>query len=110
MPSESKQDDVNMEIKGQKRGEEDSWEDPAKRLRRGVQQRTGESEAKTEMDVAGIVNEIKAVLEGTSSDESVAVKSLQDAMTEFEVEEGDWKQGRLWRRRAPYRRADRRAA
>ena len=59
-----------------KRGEEDSREAFAKRLRRGVQQKKEESEEKTEMDVADIVNEINAVLEGTLDDETVATKSL----------------------------------
>ena len=88
--SEGKQDDVNMEIKGQKRGDEDAWEELAKRLRRGARERPEESETKTEMDVTGIVEEINAVLEGTLNHENVAIQSLQDVMAEFEVEEVDW--------------------
>jgi hypothetical protein len=45
---------ANMEIEGQKRGEDDTWEALAKRVRQGAQERAEGGEAKAEMDVDDI--------------------------------------------------------
>ncbi len=80
---------TNIEVKGDKRGGAGEWEELAKRLKRGVQQKAEEGGAKTEMGLNAVMQELSAALEEAETDEGAAVKVLHAAMKECDVEGED---------------------